>query len=472
MATAQTRRWDPTTAFLDAAPRPYWTDRADAPAACAPLVGEVSADLAIVGGGFTGLWAAVEAKERDPDREVVLIESETIAFGASGRNGGFIEPSLTHGLENGTSRFSDSELSELERIGNDNMRGIEAALSRYDIDCDLHRDGVIWCANQPHQLDWFDEMIEKGLRYGHDVVALDEHELRREVNSPMYLGGVWDRGEGGLIDPAQLAWGLRRAALSLGVKIFEGTRVERLVDEGNVRLYCPRGTVSARRVVIGTSAYKPLIKSVKHFIAPVYDYVLMTEPLSESQRDAIGWRGGQGLSDGGNQFHYHRVTASGCILYGGYDAIHYYGSDVSPHRDQRHETFALLSKQFFATFPQLEGLIFSHRCGGPIDTCTRFFAFFGTACNGKVAYVAGYTGLGVGATRFGARTTLDLVDGVDSELTRLPMVKSKPFPFPPEPLRSAAIQLTRREIARADRNRGDRGLWLKTLDKLGLGFDS
>ncbi|MEX2102265.1 MAG: FAD-dependent oxidoreductase, partial [Actinomycetota bacterium] len=194
--------------------------------------------------------------------------------------------------------------------------------------------------------------------------------------------------------------------------------------------------------------------------------------LSESQWASIGWRNRQGIGEMPNQFHYFRVTADGRILWGGYDAIYRFGNGVDSRFEERPQTFALLATHFFQTFPQLEGLRFSHRWAGAIDTCSRFSVFFGTALDGRVAYAAGYTGLGVGATRFGARVALDLVDGSDTARTRLRMVRKKPIPFPPEPLRYLGIQLTRRALERADRRHGRRGPWLRLLDALGLGFDS
>jgi len=140
---------------------------------------------------------------------------------------------------------------------------------------------------------------------------------------------------------------------------------------------------------------------------------------------------------------------------------------------QQHErSFAALSAHFFTAFPQLEGIRFSHRWGGAIDTCSRFFAFQGTALGGRVAYTVGHTGLGVGASRFGAEVALDLLAGRETEATRLRAIRSKPFPFPPEPLRWAAVELTRNRLAAADHRAGRRGIWLRTLDRLGLGFDS
>jgi len=191
--------------------------------------------------------------------------------------------------------------------------------------------------------------------------------------------------------------------------------------------------------------------------------------LPAPQRDALCVA--FGLSDGDNQFVCHRMTADHRILYGGWDAV-FHRKGVDPTFDQRDASHQLLAERFFRTFPQLEGMRFTHRWGGAIDTCSRFAVFFNTTHCGKVAYAAGYTGLGVGASRFGARTALDLVDGEQTERTNLRLTRKRPIPFPPEPFRSAVIGLTQREIARADRNQGQRGLWLQTLDRLGLGFDS
>ncbi len=160
------------------------------------------------------------------------------------------------------------------------------------------------------------------------------------------------------------------------------------------------------------------------------------------------------------------------MLWGGYDAVYYNGGRVREEANSRPATFALLADQFFAAFPQLEGVSFTHAWGGVIDTCSRFCAFYGTAHGGRVAYAAGYTGLGVGASRFAGQVLLDKLQRTDSERVGLALVSGKPLPFPPEPLRSAVIQATRASIARADRNEGRRDAWLRLLDRLGLGFDS
>jgi len=230
--------------------------------------------------------------------------------------------------------------------------------------------------------------------------------------------------------------------------------------------------VTARTVALGTNAFPSLAKRMRWHTVPVYDYVLVTEPMTPQQLGAVGWRNRQGLADLGNQFHYYRLTRDNRILWGGYDAIYHFGRKIRPSYDQRAVTFQLLARHFFTTFPQLEGIRFSHRWGGAIDTCARFCAFYGTAFAGRAAYAAGYTGLGVGATRFGANVMLDLLAGESTERTELTMVQRKPLPFPPEPLAYLGIQLTRRSLDRADRNHGKRNAWLRTLDRLGVGFDS
>jgi glycine/D-amino acid oxidase-like deaminating enzyme len=198
----------------------------------------------------------------------------------------------------------------------------------------------------------------------------------------------------------------------------------------------------------------------------------MTEPLTQSQREAIGWEKRIGVGDAGNQFHYYRTSADGRILFGGYDAVYYRNNGFGPHLEIDYKSFGRLADHFFQTFPQLEGLRFTHAWGGAIDTCSRFSAFWGQAFGGKLAYVAGYTGLGVGASRFGAQVMLELLNGADNELTRLRMVRQKPLPFPREPARSAAVNLTRWSMDQADRKEGRRNLWLKVLDATGLGFNS
>jgi glycine/D-amino acid oxidase-like deaminating enzyme len=215
-----------------------------------------------------------------------------------------------------------------------------------------------------------------------------------------------------------------------------------------------------------------LIKRLSDYVVPVYDYVLVTEPLTDAQHESIGWYGREGLSDASRQFHYTRMTTDGRILWGGYDAVYYWNNGFGPHLEKDSASFARLAEHFFQAFPQLEGIRFTHAWGGAIDTCSRFSPFWGTAHHGKMAYALGYTGLGVGASRFGARVILDILDNCKTERTALEMVRTKPLPFPPEPFRSIGINLSRWSMGQSDRNQGRQNLWLRLMDWLGLGFDS
>ena len=460
-------------ALRDAEPSVFWLDREGFDHRRVPLTADTDCDLLVVGGGYTGLWAALQAIERDPGRDVVVIEAATTAFGASGRNGGFCDASLTHGIANGVSHFPD-EIALLLRLGRENLDGIEASLKRHNIDADFERTGQISVANAPWQVAGFRSECEQLVSYGEDAEVLDRDQLRARVRSPQFLGGVLHRSNNALVDPAKLCRGLATACEQLGVRIFDGTRCTGLIADGAmVAASTSNATIRAGKVVLATNAFPGLVPAIRRRVVPVWDYVLMTEPLTTEQRSTIGWAGREGLSDAANLFHYFRLTQDNRILWGGYDALYYFNDRVDmARRGECAKTFDLLAQQFFATFPQLEGVRFTHRWGGPIATTSRFCATFGTAMQGRVSFSVGYTGLGVGASRFGARVALDLLDEPRSELLGLDFVRSAPLPFPPEPVRYFGIQMTRRAIARCDANEGRRGIWLKMLDRFGVGFDS
>jgi glycine/D-amino acid oxidase-like deaminating enzyme len=456
-------------------PISYWL-REPGPPGDPPLAkgAEIKVDVAIVGAGFTGLWTAIALTDTDPTLRVAVLEAETVAFGASGRNGGFCEASLTHGLANGIRHFPD-ELERLEREGIENLQGLIAFTREHGIECDLEETGVLTLADQAYQVDEFRDWVEEAAVYGERLEFLDREAAQAEVHSPIWQAGLYrPPGRDILVDPARLCRGIAGVARARGVRIHERTKVTNLerVAGGVVVRTADGATVRAGHVVVATSAYSGWLRRLSSLFAPVYDYVLVSEPLMPDEREAIGWQRRQGLSDANNQFHYFRLTADDRILWGGYDAIHHYGSQVGPELDRRPATFDKLEAQFFRAFPQLEGLRFPFRWGGAIDTTSRFTVTFGQTMGGRVTYALGYTGLGVGASRWAGGVVRDFLLRPDEDRLRLRIVNSPPVPFPPEPLRSAAIETVRHELDRADRNDGHRGLILQTLDALGIGFDS
>ncbi|WP_332667390.1 NAD(P)/FAD-dependent oxidoreductase [Aeromicrobium sp.] len=442
----------------------FWLDDVNRPTFAA-LAGEARADLTVVGGGYAGLWTAVLAKRRNPGARVVLLEAQTIGWAASGRNGGFVEASLTHGEENGRRRWPE-EYDTLERLGAENLEALERDVRDLGIDAELERTGVLEVAYEPHQVQWLEES-DSG-------VWLDEAAVRQEINSPVFRAGRWLKDDTALVHPGKLATGLARAAAELGVEIHENSAVSGIEStrRGPVRVRTTQGSVVSDQVALATNVFRPLLRRSRLLTVPVYDYVLMTEPLTPEQKSMIGWDNRQGLADLANQFHYSRLTQDDRILYGGYDAIYHAGRKVRAEYEDRPESFRTLASHLLTTFPQLEGIRFSHRWAGAIDTSTRFCAFHGLARQGRVAYASGFTGLGVGATRFAAEVMLDRLAGQTTQRTQLEMVRRKPLPFPPEPFAKLGIEATKWSLDRADHREGRRNLMLRTLDRLGLGFDS
>lgn len=445
----------------------FWIEDIEGTVARYPaLAGDLIADYAIVGGGFAGLWTAIKLKTEYPNARVVLLEGKRVGWAASGRNGGFCEASISHGEPNAEARWPE-ETEQLFRLGHENLDAIEKFIAENGLDAEFERTGQLAVANEPYQLEDLGESDE------HHIV-LDAEGVRARIDSPTFLGGVFEPGENANVHPAKLAAELARHAASMGVEIYEQTRVLRLGGSAGepVALETANGEVRAEKVALCTNVFPSLLKRYTFHTVPVYDYVLMTEPLSDEQLASIGWQGREGLADMANQFHYSRLTRDNRILWGGYDAVYFAGGRIKPEHEDRMESHRKLANHFFTTFPQLAGVKFTHRWAGVIDTSTRFCAFWGQALEGRVQYVAGFTGLGVGATHFAAEVIADRFAGRVTERTELQMVKEVPLPFPPEPIASIGINMTRWALDRADHNGGKRNILLRTLDALGLGFDS
>lgn len=456
----------------DAVDRSYWLDRPRTIPERPPLSGPgpVSTDLLVVGGGLTGVWAAIEAA--GAGRDVLVVDAGELGAGASGRCGGFVNASITHGIAHGHARWPD-EMPAIVALQQAIWDDTSKLLADHGAPDAIEPSGKLTVATRPHQVAHLDDAVAVFERYGQVVQRLDADTLRAEIDSPTYLGGYRLETANGLCDPMRLMEALVAIAAGRGVRFAEQTRIARLRDDGvEVRASTDAGVaVRARQVLLATNAAPPLRRRLRSRVIPVYDHVIATVPLTDEQWSAIGWRQRWGVTDAGNQFHYYRPIPSGGILFGGWDATYHVGGRVDARFEQRGDTHRLLARHLVETFPRLDGVEVGHVWGGPIDSTSRFTPTFGTAMGGKLGWSIGFTGLGVGASRFGALAALDLLEGRATDRTRLSMVRRAPIPFPPEPLRWPVVQYTKRALAREDRT-GRRGMWLRLLHRLGVGFDT
>ncbi len=456
--------------WAGASPEPFWHSTVSTSPPSPPLATDSTCDLAIVGGGFTGLWTALKARARWPDARIVLLEGGRCGQDASGRTGGFCAPSISHGVSNALARFP-AEAAELIRLGRQNLDDYAQDVSDYGMETGFQRCGKLNVAATPWQADGLESMARHYQRFGIECTLLTGDALRAKLDSPAYTAGLYEPNYG-LINPARTVSELRRVCVEQDIVIHEQSTVTALSKTGShVALKTPNAQLSAKQVVLATNARVPLLKRLRAAFIPIYDYSLVTEPLSEAQWASIGWSGPHGIADSSNQFHYFRKTPDNRMLWAGYDAIYHYGSNRDAGNLQRPESFARLAAQFAEAFPPLADVRFSHAWGGIIDTSARTTFFVGRAWGGRVAYAMGFTGQGVSASRFAALTMLDLLEGADTERTRLRMPRRWPVPFPPEPFRSMAVRRAQRDLAREDRT-GHRSTFLRTLDRFGIGFDS
>jgi len=456
--------------LAEARPYPVWQETRTQASAAPRLTGNISCDLAIVGGAFVGLWTALMARQRWPDANIGVLEAGQCGGEASGRNGGFCAPSISHGVSNALKRWP-KEAEQLVRLGRENLVAFEQDLQRYGMEVAFERSGKLNVASQPWQVDGLKSMQRNYARFGIECEFLQGDALTSRLDSPAYTAGVFEPNYA-LLNPVKMVAELRRVCLAQGVQLFEHSPVTALRQDGTHQvLEAGLGTVKAAKVARGTNTAPPWLGELKSKVSPIYDYALATQPLDDAQLRAIGWVGRYGIADSGNQFHYLRKTEDNRILWGGYDAIYHFGSRRDEALTQRPESFATLAQQFQAAFPALADVTFSHAWGGIIDTSARTTMFCGTSAAGRVAYAQGFTGQGVSASRFAALTMLDLLEGKSTERTQLAMTSTAPFPFPPEPLRYVGVSLAKRSLAREDLT-GHRDWLLKGFDALGIGFDS
>ncbi|UYV37891.1 FAD-binding oxidoreductase [Rhodobacteraceae bacterium D3-12] len=349
--------------FADTQFAPFWPETVTHKADLPPLVGEVACDLAIIGAGFTGLWSALKARERHPNARIVVLEARRLANAASGRTGGFCAPSISHGVLNAVARWP-GEAGELVRLGRENLDEMEADIKAYGIDAEFERSGKVNIARTPWEAEGLRAMQAEYSRFDIKTDILSPTELAARIDSPRYPAGLYEANYA-YVNPAKLVHGLAQACLGGGVAIHEDSEVTGIKKDGaGLRLRTKTGEVRARQVIMATNADLPLLRRLRSAIIPIYDYTIMTEPLTDDQLAAIGWRDRHGVADSGNQFHYSRKTADNRILWGGYDAIYHYGGRRDASLLDRGETYARLEANFLETFPSLQDVRFSHAWGG------------------------------------------------------------------------------------------------------------
>ncbi len=438
-----------------------------------PLTGEAFADVAIIGGGFTGLWTALFLKELAPEKEIVLLEAERIAYGASGRNAGQVSETFDHSHGLAIQHFGEEEAAKLARLARSNLDEMEAFLEHEAIDAEFARVGQICLALKAEHTREVDAALASARRLGiEDWRKLDLDETRETLGSPLPLCALF-APKAATVHPAKLAEGLARIAGRRGVRIHERSPVLEIeAHSAGLRLAARGGTLRAQRGILATNAYSHLLapRLARRFL-PLYDYVLTSAPLTAPQRASIRWQGRQGVTDFRSFFNYSRLTADNRVVWGTSEAVYHRGNSVGAEHDHAPAIYAALEASFARFFPALAGLAFPYRWGGPIAATSRFTPFFGSLHGGRLLYGLGYTGHGVGTTRLAGKLLAHLALGRPSDLAELALVRRPPVPYPPEPLRSWAVGRVTRALRASDDGAAP-GLLLRLLDRMGIGFSS
>lgn len=443
----------------------FWLSTRSASRPAVRLQAKSEADVTVVGAGFTGLWTAYFLKSLEPSLEIAIVEQGCTGYGGSGRNAGMISACIDHSHALAINHFGEMEAGRLSRIG---LRNIEE-LCAFAIDCDVERTGQLHVALAESHVAECRKFVATAERLGLDGYRfLDSNGTRRELNSPLYMASAFAPG-GGIINPIRLIDKLVQVLSDQGVRIYEQSRVTG-IEKNLVRT--DEGSVSSRKIVLATDSYSHhLFPELLQYFIPLYDYVVVSEPLSAAQLDSIGWGNRQGVTDGRNFFNYYRLTADNRILWGTSEAMYYANNKVDTACDHSTEKRVSLLSSFALHFPQLADLHFPYSWGGPIASTTRLTPFFGTLNSGSVYYALGYTGHGIGTTRLAGKILAHMVLSKQSDLLKMQIARKKPLPYPPEPIRNLAVNMVTRSLKRVDSGHNP-DLLLHLLDIAGIGFSS
>ena len=415
------------------------------------LSGSITADVAILGAGYSGLWTAYYLLRREPGLKVVVVEKEIAGFGASGRNGAWC-----------TSEFPSSPHTLAKRYGRETARATVHAMQETvtevgrvardeGLDIDFAHDGCLLIARGPHQRPAIDSGYAglKELDLHHGVRLLDAEAARSMLNVTGLTGAMFLPNTA-TIHPGRLVRGLARVVERLGGTIYEQTPVVDVQTGGRPALVASRGTVFAKTVVLCGEAYLSQLAMTARQVLPVYSLITLTEPLSEADWAEIGWRERFCVASCRYQVDYLSKTADGRILFGGRGAPYRYGSAIKDEMDHHGPTHRMLQDNVREWFPRLKDVRFTHTWGGPLGWPRDFMPTVSLDRRTGVASARGFTGNGVSTTNLAGRILADLITERRSPITELPLVNHRSRNWEPEPLRYLGVRLVQREYARLD----------------------
>jgi len=414
-----------------------------------PLDGDVDVDVAIVGGGYTGMWTAFQLTERAPGIDVAILEADVCGGGPSGRNGGFCN-GLWEELPLLVRTVGDEGALATALAAEESVDAIGAWCGAFGVDAWHTAAGHLGVATSEAQDGAWVSSVRAAERLGvarGRVVELTPDDVAARCRSPVFRAGVLTP-RASTVQPARLARGLRRVLLERGVRVFESTPVPRFRGGRAVELETPGGRVRAGASVLAGGAYLAGLRPFRRTILPRGSYIALTEPIPDRLAE-IAWVGGEGVYDFRTALHYARTTPDGRVAFGAASSRAGLGTGLGPRLDYDDVSVARLVRDFRRWFPALADVRFECAWGGPIDVTGLHLPFFGRAAP-RVFFGVGFTGGGVGPCHLAGRILSGLALGVEDEVTSLPLVGLRPRAFPPEPLRSVGALLTHEAIVRRD----------------------
>ncbi len=427
-----------------------WEDQIGAPPERGRLEGPTTADVAIVGGGLTGLWTAYYLNQADPSLDVVVLDQERIGFGASGRNGGWLSALFPQAAA-ALARRHGAPAALAQRAA---MRATVGEVARVcaeeGIDCDLALGGTVSVARSATQLERARAEVAEARTWGDRHRLLGAAEARAMLGAADVLGGVHDP-DCARVQPARLVRGLADVLQRRGVRLLEQTRATAL-EPGRVRTGA--GTVRARHVVRATEAWTSQLPESRRAVVPVYSLMIATEPLAESAWEQIGLREAATFSDQRHLVIYGQRTADGRIAFGGRGAPYHWRSGIDPAFDQEPAVFDALERTLRSLLPAIGDAAITHRWGGPLGIARDWSASVGLDPSTGMAWAGGYVGDGLATTNLAGRTLADLLGGRRTALTALPWVGHRSRAWEPEPLRWLGVNAGLRAMSVADAEEG------------------